>query len=89
MPNQVSGNIKEERSKILLKLSDENEISYLNSYLGKKVKVLFEEREGGFYKGHTANYLMVKVKSTTNISNEILEVEIDGIEDLNLIGKIL
>ena len=89
MPNQVPGNIKEERSKILLKLSDENEISYLNSYLGKKVKVLFEEREGGFYKGHTANYLMVKVKSTTDISNEILEVEIDGIEDLNLIGKIL
>ena len=89
MPNQVPGNIKEERSKILLKLSDENEISYLNSYLGKKVKVLFEEREGEFYKGHTANYLMVKVKSTTDISNEILEVEIDGIEDLNLIGKIL
>lgn len=89
MPNQVPGNIKEERSKILLKLSDENEISYLNSYLGKKVKVLFEEREGGFYKGHTANYLMVKVKSTTDVSNEILEVEIDGIEDLNLIGKIL
>ena len=54
--------------------------------------MLFEEREGEFYKGHTANYLMVKVKSTTDISNEILEVEIDEIdeiENLNLIGKIL
>ena len=68
--------IKEERSKKLLELSDENELQYLESYIGKKIKVLFEEKdEEGFYKGHTANYILAKVKSDKNITNKILEVK--------------
>ena len=46
MKNQVSGDKKEERSKILLNLSDEIEEKYLNEYVGKEVKVLFEEKDG-------------------------------------------
>jgi tRNA A37 methylthiotransferase MiaB len=45
MKNQVSPEKKEERSKKLIKLSDENEKEYLNSYIGKIVEVLFEESE--------------------------------------------
>ena len=76
MKNQIPYKIKEERSKKLLELSDENELQYLESYIGKKIKVLFEEKdEEGFYKGHTANYILAKVKSDKNIANEILEVK--------------
>jgi threonylcarbamoyladenosine tRNA methylthiotransferase MtaB len=45
MENQVSPEKKEERSKKLIKLSEENEKEYLNSYIGKIVDVLFEETE--------------------------------------------
>ena len=56
--------IKEIRSKRLLELSDNNEIRFLDSYIGKTVEVLFEEcDEQGYYKGHTANYIMVKITS--------------------------
>lgn len=90
MPNQIDGNIKEDRSKKLIEMSNKNEIEKNNSYIGNKVKVLFEEKDGDFIKGHTTNYMTVKVKSDNEeIENKILEVEITNVEKLELIGKIL
>ena len=37
MPNQIDGNIKEERSRKLIELSDKNEIEYNKKYIGKKI----------------------------------------------------
>lgn len=89
MKNQVSGDKKEERSKILLNLSDEIEEKYLNEYVGKEVKVLFEEKDGEYYKGHTANYLMVKVKTEKDVSNTIQKVLVKERDNLKLIGSIV
>ena len=89
MKNQVSGENKEERSKILLNLSDEIEEKYLNEYVGKEVKVLFEEKDGEYYKGHTANYLMVKVKTEKDVSNTIQKVLVKERDNLELIGSIV
>ena len=89
MKNQVSGDKKEERSKILLNLSDEIEEKYLNEYVGKEVKVLFEEKDGEYYKGHTANYLMVKVKTEKDVSNTIQKVLVKERDNLELIGSIV
>ena len=67
MPNQVDGNVKEKRSRKLIALSDENEKAYNEAYIGKIVEVLFEEPhiENGkkFIKGHTTNYIVVKVET--------------------------
>lgn len=87
MKNQISGNVKEERSKRLLELSDKNENEYLDKYIGKEVEVLFEEQDGEYYKGHTANYIMVKFKENKDISNQIIKVKITGKESLNLISE--
>ena len=81
MENQVKGDIKEKRSKILLELSDENEIEYQKAYIGKKVEALFEEKDGEYYKGHTANYIMVKAKSENDISNKMYTVQIKDIDE--------
>ena len=89
MKNQISGDKKEERSKILLKLSDEIEEQYLDSYVGKEVKVLFEERDEEYYKGHTANYLMVKVKTEKDVSNTIEKVLVKERDNLELLGTIV
>ena len=53
MPNQIDGNIKEERSKKLIELSDKNEINQNKRYINKNLDVLIEEFEEGYYKGHT------------------------------------
>ncbi len=77
MKNQVPGDVKEKRSKILLELSDLNESDYLNTYIGRSVDVLFEEFDGDFIKGHTQNYMMVKKKGSGKI-NCIEKVMITG-----------
>ena len=84
MENQVSPEIKEKRSNLLLELSDKNEIEYLESYIGKEIEVLFEEKEGDFYKGHTSNYIMAKVKSDEDLENKILKVYVNKRDDFLL-----
>ena len=87
MKNQISGDIKDVRSKRLLDLSDKNEEEYLKQYIGKEVEVLFEEREGKFYKGHTANYIMVKYETDDELENKIKNLKVIEKEELNLIAE--
>lgn len=75
MPNQINNKIQEERSKKIIELSNKMQNTYNNNYIGKKVQVLFEEKEGEYYKGHTPNYMMIQVKSKENLENKI-ETEI-------------
>lgn len=92
MPNQIDGNKKEERSNKLIELSNRTENKHNQSYIGKTVKVLFEEFEDGFFKGHTTNYMMVKVageeEQSDKFVNKILDVKIkeNNDETRELIG---
>lgn len=86
MANQIDGNVKEQRSRKLIELSNENEKRHNEKYIGKEVKVLFEEKEGDYIKGHTTNYMVVKVPYR-EIENTIETVKIKKEEDLELIGN--
>lgn len=89
MKQQIDGNIKEQRSKILIELSNENQKRHHEQYIGKQVSVLLEEKEGEYIKGHTKNYIVVKIKSEDNsLEGEIREVMIELEKNLELIGKI-
>lgn len=91
MPNQISGEIQEERSKILLKLSNENQTEINKRYIGKYVNVLFEEDDGKYFKGHTTNYIMVKIPKEEvkeNLENVIKKAKIVNMENEDLIGTI-
>lgn len=91
MSNQIDGNIKEERSRKLIELSNKNEEEYNKNYIGKSVEVLFEEphieNAKRYMKGHTTNYLGVKLETAENLDNVIKTVKITGIEGLELIGS--
>lgn len=77
MPNQIDGKVKEERSKKLIELSNENEYNYNKKYIGREVEVLFEEREGEYLKGHTTNYIVVKHKTDKDdLINKIAKVRV-------------
>ena len=87
MPNQIDGTIKEQRSKKLLELSDDNEEWYNKQYIGKTVEVLFEEKDGKYFKGHTTNYIQVFVEAENqNLENSITNVKITKAERNRLIG---
>ena len=89
MLNQIDGNIKEERSNKLIALSDYNEKHYNKQYIGKEAQVLLEDREGEYIKGHTANYMIVKVKTKEDLENSIQRVVIKELDNLELVGEIL
>lgn len=86
MKNQIDSAVKEKRSHKLIELSNECEIEFLDRYIGKKVKVLFEKQDGKYIKGHTTNYLVVKVKEK-KLENQIKEVKIVSRDELELIGE--
>lgn len=89
MKNQVSPEKKEERSKRLLKLSSDNEKDYLDEYIGKDVRVLFEEQDGEFVKGHTDNYIVVEAKGSEQDLNKILTVHVEQSEEEKLVGNLI
>ncbi len=88
MPNQIDGNIKEERSHKLIRLSNENEEMFLKNYIGKVINVLFEKEENDYTKGHTSNYMVVNVKEK-NIENKIMKVKVTDKIGLELVGEIM
>lgn len=87
MKNQIPAEIKDARSKRLLQLSNENESNYLDEYVGKQIRVLVEEKDGDYIKGHTGNYIVVKTVG----DDSDLENFVDVIAEKNggdcLIGK--
>lgn len=87
MPNQVAPEKQEERSQILRNLSRENERKHQEQYLEKEVEVLWEEKEDGYWKGHTKNYILVKMKSEQDLENQITKTKIVQNEMDYLIGK--
>ena len=86
MINQISPEKKEERSNILLELSDMYEKEYLEKYINKEIEVLFEENNNGYWKGHTSNYLVVKVVSKEDLTNQLRKVKVNKIIGLELEG---
>ena len=87
MPNQVDSKVKEERSGRLIDLSNKDELEYNKSYIDKEVEVLFEEKDGEYFKGHTKNYMMVKIKTSENLENRITTVKVVGADDDCLIAE--
>ena len=87
MPNQIPENIKKERVKRLIDLSNQLEKEYLDLFLNKEVEVLIEEEYPDYSLGHTGNYLKVKVLKPFK-SNELIKVKIIKREDLMLIGEV-
>ena len=86
---QIDTNIKEERSKRLISLSDEMAQSFHQRFIGKKVLVLVEKTRLDIndYEGMTANYIKVHVRHAEAKSDfEHLNDMCDSIQAETLVG---
>ena len=84
MPNQVESQEKETRSKKLIELSNQNQLDYNQKYINQIVEVLIEEDS----KGHTANYILVKVAGVQDVENKLIKVGINSAEEEFLKGTL-
>ena len=86
MPNQIDGNIKDERSKVLIELNNINEHAFTEKFIGRVMDVLIEKEIKGkpdFYEGYTRNYIKVIVHCmSSDITGKIVDVKLEeAIED--------
>ncbi|WP_346887144.1 tRNA (N(6)-L-threonylcarbamoyladenosine(37)-C(2))-methylthiotransferase MtaB [Clostridium sp. UBA1056] len=91
MAFQVDGLIKEERSKRLIELNNTLEVEFMERFIGKEMKVLYEEAISGknnTYVGYTENYIKVITESKENLEGKIVTTKIISIEKENMIGII-
>ena len=91
MKEQIDGNVKDERSNKLIELNKILEKEFMNKFIHRRLKVLYEEKvkgKEGFYEGYTPNYIKVMSNSKTNIEGEILETEILDVEEEHSLGTL-
>ena len=82
MENQVSPQIKHERSEKLLQLNKENFMKFASKSVGKEFEVLFEQEVGDDkYEGLTPNYLKTFVTCDEDICGKIMKVKITEVKD--------
>lgn len=75
MNGQIDGNIKKERVKKLIELSNDLEEKYENKFLNKQMEFLFENEENGYYVGHSSNFLEIRVKNDENLTGKVKEYQ--------------
>lgn len=82
MENQVPETVKTVRSNELLELSRRKQRNYEEALIGTTQEVLMEEEilhEGEKYQvGHTKEYVKIGQKTTENLTNQLVNVEIES-----------
>lgn len=80
MPDQLTEQVKKERSRTLIALGKEHQREYMEQFLGQEKEVLFEEQqtvEGQeYWTGHTMEYLKIAVISEENLENKRVMVQL-------------
>ena len=89
MPGQVLNAVKEERARRAAETAAEMEHTYLSQWVGQTVPVLFEEEQGGLWRGHTAHYCAVAAPSPRDLHNCLVQVQLEGLEGNTLKGVVL
>ncbi len=88
MPGQHSNATKEARSRAAIAVADEMSRSYRQALVGQTVQVLFEERSGDYYTGHTPNYIKVYVPGE-DLHNTLREVTVTGLYQDGVLGRLV
>lgn len=75
MPGQIPNAVKAQRAHRGAEIAGAMEKSWLTSWIGQTVPVLFEEEKEGFWRGHTPQYIEVRAKGA-DLHNVVAPVTI-------------
>ncbi|MCH5210034.1 MAG: tRNA (N(6)-L-threonylcarbamoyladenosine(37)-C(2))-methylthiotransferase MtaB [Oscillospiraceae bacterium] len=88
-PDQIPPEIKEKRSKIIISETEKSRDAFLEKFIGKSMRVLFERRtKDGLFEGKTDNYITVHVPSDIDLNDQFKDVLLERNENGIMIGKI-
>ena len=78
MPGQIPNGEKARRAHQGAELARAMEKSWLSSWMGQRVSVLFEEEKDGFWRGYTPQYIEVRGKGE-NLHNRVCPVTLTAV----------
>ena len=78
MPGQIPNGEKARRAPQGAELARAMEKSWLSSWMGQRVSVLFEEEKDGFWRGYTPQYIEVRGKGE-NLHNRVCPVTLTAV----------
>ena len=78
LPGQVLNAVKEDRAHRAAQIARTMQDTYLDSWVGETVPVLFEEEREGLWRGHTTRYCEVTVQSAQPLHNQLRQVRLTG-----------
>jgi threonylcarbamoyladenosine tRNA methylthiotransferase MtaB len=88
MPDQVPGGVVKERAAMLRRLSEQKKRSYYRKFVGRELRVLVQEKEGGgMVKGLSRNYIPVIFPGDDELVNTEIAVRISAAERECLRGE--
>lgn len=88
-PDQVANKTISTRSESVRKLGKIKRELFYSNYLGKKLKVLIEEkrdRHSNLLKGRSRNYIPVLLEGPDTLKNQEIEIEITRVEGERVLG---
>ncbi len=88
--DQIPPEIKEERSKLMIRETTKSRDAFLERFIGRIMPVLFERRaKDNMYEGKTPNYITVRVPSDADLHDTTARVLLEENSDGIMIGKII
>ncbi len=88
---QLSGSVKEARSRRVIELSDRCARTFHNQFIGREMPVLYEQEvkgAKGVYEGLTPNYIRVLSKGDNSLVGNIVGTRLIKLDDEYVIGDI-
>ena len=80
MQNNVTGDMANKRSEMLIKIGEKNKLDFMKKFIGKKLPVLIDEEKNGELFGYTSNYIRIRGKGEKIRWGEIQDLEFSSIE---------
>ncbi len=85
LPQQLGNAVKEQRSRQAIAVAREMSAAFRSNLLDKTVTVLFEQAEGAYFTGYTANYVKVYVPHQP-LHNQLRQVRVTGLYEDGVMG---
>ncbi len=88
MPGQHSNAVKEARSRAAIAVAEEMAHAYRKKMVNTRCPVLFEEKDGEYYTGHTPNYIKVYVRGE-DLHNTVRDVTVTDLFRDGVLGELV
>lgn len=89
LDGKVDPKTRKERSKRALEIGAEKRRQYCEGFLGRRLEVLFEQQEAGYWRGYTGNYIRVAVRSHKDLENALRTVRLEEVRDGLAFGSLV